>query len=200
MPPQRRAGSATSKTRETILDAAEQVMVEEGYAAVTSRSVAVRAGIHAGNLHYYFPTLDDLFVALLTRGADKNLERMATAIASPHPLKALWRLSSDRRGVALLNELMGAANHRKALRAEVRSLAKSARRMQVVALRELLPQYGLDEDLFPAELLASIIQGTALLVVREELLDVREHGSARAAAEALIDHLEVLRDATSGPD
>jgi AcrR family transcriptional regulator len=178
------------------LEAAEQVLVEEGYAAVTSRSVAMKAGVHAGNLHYYFPTLDDLFVALLARGADKNMERMAAALASDAPLKALWRLGSDPRGVALLNELMAAANHRKALRDQVVALASSARRMQVAALRELLPEYGLDEDLFPPELLAAIIQGTALLVVREEALGVSaEHEAARKAAEALVDHLEARRQA-----
>jgi len=174
-------------------------MLDEGYAAVTSRSVAARAGIHASNVHYYFPALDDLFVAMLERGADKNTERMAAALVSPTPLKALWRLSADPRGIALLNELMTAANHRKVLREKVGALATAARRMQVEALRGLLPQYDLDEHLLPAELLAAMIQGTALLVVREQNLDLpTNYGHAGAAAEALIDHLEARRDATRG--
>src|SRR5262245_3672504 len=123
MPPPRRAGSATSKTRTAILDAAERVLVEEGYAAVTSRSVAARAGIHAGNVHYYFPTLDDLFIALVSRGAEINVARMADALAAPDPLAALWRMSSDRRRVTLLTELMAAANHRPVLHASVAALA-----------------------------------------------------------------------------
>lgn len=170
-------------------------MVEDGHAAVTSRSVAAKAGIHAGNLHYYFPTLDDLFVAVLARGAEKNLERMAAALASTRPLHALWRMSSDPRGVKLLNELMGAANHRKALRTHVAALATTARRMQIEGLRQLIPQYGLDPERFPAELLASIIQGTALLVVREaDLGGSIDNEVAAKAAESLIDHLEALRD------
>jgi len=198
MPPARRVGSATSKTRVAILDAAERIMLEDGYAAVSSRSVGARAGIHAGNVHYYFPTLDDLFIAVLDRGAERSMERMAAALASPRPLKALWGLSSDPRGVAVLNELMAAANHRKALYSRVAALAQTARRMQVEALRALLPQYGLDESLFPPELLAAAIQGVALLVVREDALGVdTDHEAARKAAEALIDYLETRRDLNS---
>lgn len=191
----RRVGSTTSKTRAAILEAAERIMVEEGYAAVTSRSVATRVGIHPGNVHYYFPSLDDLFVAVLTRGAERNMERIAAAMASPRPIEAMWRMSSDPRGVAVLNELMAAANHRKVLRDEVAALARTARRIQTEALRQLLPQYDLDDELITPELLAAAIQGTALLVVRQEALDtVTGDESARAAAEALVDHLERRRD------
>ena len=52
-------------------------MLEDGYAAVSSRSVAAAVGIQAPLVHYYFPTLDDLFVAVLERRAGRNVERMA---------------------------------------------------------------------------------------------------------------------------
>ena len=168
-------------------------MVDEGYSAVTSRSVAARAGIHAGNVHYYFPTMDDLFIALLDRGADKNMERMAAALSSAQPLLALWRLSSDRRGLALLDELMAAARHRPKVRKRVTALAQQSRRMQLTAFRTLLPQYGLDEELFPPELLAAGIQGTALLVARQEALGQDDQAAAARAASALIEHLEARR-------
>jgi AcrR family transcriptional regulator len=189
-----RRGSAASKTGVAILDAAEQIMVEDGYSAVTSRSVATRAGLHAGNVHYYFPTMDDLFIALLDRGADKSLERMAAAFASPRPFATFWRLASNRRGLALLDELMAAARHRPALRERVVALAELTRRMQTEALRALIPQYHLDDDIFPPELLAAAIQGTALLVAREEALGIdTQHTVATKAVEELIDRLEDRR-------
>jgi AcrR family transcriptional regulator len=193
MPAAGRQGSPTSKTGLAILDAAEQVMAEEGYSAVTSRSVAARAGMHAGNVHYYFPTMDDLFIALLDRGADKSTERMAAALSSPQPLLALWRLSSDRRGLGLLDELMAAARHRPKVRERVTALAKRTRRMQMVAFETLLPQYGLDPALFPPELLAAAIQGTALLVARQEALGETDYAASSQAASALIEHLEARR-------
>lgn len=193
MPAAGRLGSPTSKTGLAILDAAEQVMVEEGYSAVTSRSVAARAGMHAGNVHYYFPTMDDLFIALLDRGADKSMERMAAALSSPQPLLALWTLSSDRRGLGLLDELMAAARHRPKVRDRVTALAQRTRRMQMVAFETLLPQYGLDPTLIPPELLAAAIQGTALLVARQEALGEMDYAASAQAASALIEHLEARR-------
>ena len=43
----RRVGTLTSKTRALLLDVTEQLMLDEGYAAVSSRSVAARAGVKA---------------------------------------------------------------------------------------------------------------------------------------------------------
>ena len=169
-------------------------MVDKGYASVTSRRVAAAVGINPGLVHYYFPTLDDLFIAVFRRGAEKNLERMAGALASPTPLLSLWRWSSDPRGVALFVELTTAANHREALRADVTRIAERARRMQIEAVRELLPQYGLDQKAFPPALVAAAIQGIALLVVREQALGIStEHREAAAAVEALLEELEERR-------
>ena len=66
-PRQRRASTAEKLTR--LLDATEEIMLREGYAAVSSRSVAASVGINAPLLHYYFPTIDDLFVAVVRRRA-----------------------------------------------------------------------------------------------------------------------------------
>lgn len=169
--------------------------MEEGYGAVSSRSVAARVGMHASNVHYYFPTLDELFMAILERGAGRAQERLAAALASPRPLMALWRISADRRSVALLNELMSAANHRKVLRARVAELAGVATRGQVEAFRTLVHEYELPEATFPPELLAAVVQGTGLLVARQgELGLATEHAAVCKAVEALIEALESLRE------
>ena len=41
----RRIGAQDSKTRALLLEAAERLMLEEGYPAVTSRRVASKAGL-----------------------------------------------------------------------------------------------------------------------------------------------------------
>ena len=66
---QRRPRAATEEKRKRLLDATEELMLKDGYAAVSSRSVAAAVGIQAPLVHYYFPTLDDLFVAVLQRRA-----------------------------------------------------------------------------------------------------------------------------------
>ena len=58
----RRIGAEDSSTRAALLDAAQQLMLDEGYAAVTSRRVAAQAGLKPQLVHYYFRTMDDLFL------------------------------------------------------------------------------------------------------------------------------------------
>ena len=78
--PRRRVGAATSKKRDELLDCVERLMVREGYAAVTYRAVAAKAGVTSGLVQYYFPTLDDLFIAAIRRRSEQNLQRLTDAL------------------------------------------------------------------------------------------------------------------------
>lgn len=167
MAEQRRPRAATAEKRRRILDAAEEIMLKDGYAAVSSRSVATAVGIQAPLVHYYFPTLDDLFVEVLRRRAGRNVERMAEAMASPEPLKAWWTLASDARGTSLFVELLAAANHRASLKVELGTIAREVRHMQIEALDTLLSEYGIDRSDFPPALIAAAIQGLAFSAVQD---------------------------------
>src|SRR6516225_639477 len=94
-------------------------MLESGYAAVSSRRVAARAGLKPQLVHYYFRTMDDLFLALFRSRTDGGLERHAEALASDRPLRALWEVSRDPEGTALIMEFSALANHRKVIAAEI---------------------------------------------------------------------------------
>lgn len=191
-PRRRRAATAEKFTR--LLDATEEIILSEGYAAVSSRSVAARVGINAPLLHYYFPTIDDLFVAVLRRRAERILERMAVALASPEPLRAWWKIASDPRGTGLIVELVAAANHRPALRAEVGKVARELRKMQMEALASLLGEYGVDAEEFPPALIAAAIQGLAFSVVSDQAAGYdTAHEEAAAAMARLVTRLEERR-------
>jgi TetR/AcrR family transcriptional regulator len=62
--------------RSRILDAAEAVFAERGYAAAATREIAERAGIGKRMLFYYFPTKDAVYRA--------TLERIIAALVSIH--------------------------------------------------------------------------------------------------------------------
>jgi AcrR family transcriptional regulator len=193
----RRPRASTAEKRRRILDAAEEIMLKEGYAAVSSRSVATAVGIQAPLVHYYFATLDDLFVALLQRRAGRNVELMAEALASPEPLRAWWDLASDPRGTAMFVELLAAANHRPALKAEVGGIAREVRAMQVAALEGLLPEYGIDPGDFPPPFVAAAIQGLAFSAVQDQAAGYdTAPEEAIAAMGRLVDRLEARRRAT----
>lgn len=50
--------------RELILDAAQELLIEEGYSAITVTKVAKKASISPSHLQYYFPSLNDLVIEL----------------------------------------------------------------------------------------------------------------------------------------
>ncbi len=169
-------------------------MLKEGYAAVSSRSVAAAVGIQAPLVHYYFPALDDLFVAVLERRAGRSVERMTEALASPQPLRAWWELSSEPRGAALFVEMMAAANHRPVLKAAVATIARDLRRVELDALRTLLDEYRLDQEHFPPVLVASAMHGLAFGVVQEQSAGYdTAPDEAIAAMRRLVDRLERRR-------
>lgn len=178
----RRPRASTEEKRQRILDAAEEIILEQGYAAVSSRRVAARVGIQAPHLHYYFATIDDLFVAVLQRRAGRNVERMTEVLDSSEPLRTWWALASDQRGTALFVELLAAANHRPALRAEVGELARQVREMQVERLTTLLPEYGIDPKDVPPVLVAAAMQGLGFGVVTDQAAGYETRADEAAAA------------------
>ncbi len=112
-------------------------MIEEGYAAVTSRRIASRAGL-PNAIHYYFETMDDLFIELFRRGARRSLARQEEVLASPQPLWAFWDLLLDRSNGDLNMEFIALANHRKAIRSEIAESSRLFRRGQLAALAEVI--------------------------------------------------------------
>ena len=73
-------------TRALILDATEKLMVEEGYAAVSSRRIAQELGINAATIHYYYPATDDVFIALHQRMTQRQATATPPAVLTPSTL------------------------------------------------------------------------------------------------------------------
>jgi AcrR family transcriptional regulator len=188
VPPTRQPRSATPEKRRRIIDAAERIMIRDGYAAVTSRRVEAECGI---KLHYHLGSLDDLFIAVVRRHGQASIDLLADALASPAPLGAWWRLVSDQRGNTLLVELTAAANHRPAMKAEVATFAREVRRMQVEALETILDRYRIDRRLFPPALVAAAVQGLAFSMAHDQVSGFATgHEEASAAMSRLIEHFE----------
>jgi AcrR family transcriptional regulator len=166
----RRVGTLTSKTRARLLDVTAQLMVEEGYAAVSSRSVAARAGVKAPLVHYYFPTLDDLFVALFRRRSERNLERLEHALQGDNPLQALWEYANDKAHVALTFEFLALANHRKAIQAELAEVSERFRKVELEAFTPAVAAAGVDLDEFPPDALLVIMMAIPSSVVLQQAL------------------------------
>ncbi|OBH62527.1 TetR family transcriptional regulator [Mycobacterium colombiense] len=138
----RRIGAPDAKNRVLLLDAAEQLMLEEGYAAVTSRRLANKAGLKPQLVHYYFRTMEELFLEVFRRRAEEALEAHARMLQLPQPLWALWRFGTDPAFTRISMEFMALANHRKDMRAEIAYYAERFREEQRQAVATALERYG----------------------------------------------------------
>lgn len=188
---QRRLGAEDSATRAQLLDAAEALLVEDGYAAVTSRRVAARAGLKPQLVHYYFRTMDDLFVAVFRRRADENLARFERKPRREHTLRWLWRLNSDPRGARFIIEFAALANHRKAIRAEIAAYSERWQALQIEALREALVARGVGPEQMPATAALMIMTGLGQeLGIQQALGITAGHDETIAFIEAAIDRLD----------
>jgi len=187
----RRIGAEDSATRAALLDAAQRLMLEDGYAAVTSRRVAAKAGLKPQLVHYYFRTMDDLFLALVRRGAEQNLERHARALESPNPLRALWEFSSDPAGATLTMEFSALGNHRKAIRAELAAYAEQFRRLETETITTVLTRAKADTEALPPQAVAVLMTSISRILVLEEALGMTTgHAAMRALVEQYLQRYE----------
>jgi AcrR family transcriptional regulator len=193
---QRRVGNQASKTRGLLLDGAEQLMLEEGYAAVSYRRVAAEAGVTAGLVQYYFPTLDDLLVGMLSRHADNNLERLLAELEArkDEPLRVVWENSSNETTAAMAVEFMALANHHKAIRAEIAKVGERSRRVQIEALSQAWQSYNLSDDDLSPTAAQFILAGIPKLVLLQEALEESEgHAEIVSLVERFLDRVEPRR-------
>lgn len=147
----RRIGAPDAKNRGLLLDAAEQLMLDEGYPAVTSRRLANKAGLKPQLVHYYFRTMEELFLEVFRRRAEEGLEAQARALQSAQPLWALWRFGTDPAFTRISMEFMALANHRKEMRAEIAYYAERFREEQRRVVTAALERYGVSgQDMPPA--------------------------------------------------
>ena len=190
-PSTRRIGAKDSKTRARLLDAAEALLLEEGYAAVTSRRVAARADLKPQLVHYYFRTMDDLFIEVFRRRAEQDLPRFEQAIAEDGSLRNLWRLNADPRGARFTIEFMALANHRKAIRAEIARYAERFRAAQLDAVTAALAARGVTEERLPPIAALLLMTGLSQLMALEGAIGVTDgHEDTLAYVERAICDLD----------
>jgi TetR/AcrR family transcriptional regulator len=179
MPQPRRMGVEGSKTRELLIEAAETLLREEGYAAVTARQVTAKAGLKVQLLYYYFQTMDELILAVVERIGKSRTERFEQALASADPLRSLWELSSNAAVAIVSAELTSLASHREAIRAEIVRTAAQFREYQVKAVAKLLAERGVDLGDYPAAGIVLIATSVARTINTEAALGL-SHGHADA--------------------
>jgi AcrR family transcriptional regulator len=186
----RRVGAESSATRALILEATEQLIRDEGYASISTRRVAARAGLKPSLVHYYFPTTDDLLLAMSRRGAEESDRMIEAALQADDPIRALWSFLTDSSRTAMALEFMALANHRKAIRSHMAEHCEEMRRREVEIFTRLLGERLAGPDGCPPEGLSLVLAGIGRALVMEGGLGVTAgHDEARAFVEQWLDRL-----------
>src|SRR2546426_4818938 len=74
------AATATESTRDLIIHAAADSLLENGYSGTSVRSIASKAGVAIGNLQYWFPTKSELLVEAWRYLTARSVEELRTAL------------------------------------------------------------------------------------------------------------------------
>lgn len=83
--------TARAAAEEALLDAAERLLVDVGYAGITTRRLAEEAGVNHGLVHYYFGSNENLMVRALERFTERLIARQRDLYAAELPFVEKWR-------------------------------------------------------------------------------------------------------------
>jgi AcrR family transcriptional regulator len=83
--------SSRAAAEGALLDAAERLLVDVGYAGITTRRLAEEAGVNHGLVHYYFGSNENLLVQALERFTERLIERQRELYAADLPFVEKWR-------------------------------------------------------------------------------------------------------------
>lgn len=172
--PNRRMGPPGSEIWHSMLDGAEDILREEGHAALTSRRIAERIGVKQRLVYYYFHTMDALIVEMFRRSSERDLQRLQETSVSEMPLRQLWEICFHSHDARLISEYMALANRLTELRAEVIRFIETSRNIQVRALTDAIErQKKKRKTAIPANAIALMATSIGLSLNREEQLGVK---------------------------
>lgn len=91
----------TDQKRQLILDSAAKVFADKGYKTVTMKDIVEASGISRGGLYLYFPSVEDVFLAVLDmkeKDADGEISGEAFESATGGEI-LLWFLKSQKKEI-----------------------------------------------------------------------------------------------------
>lgn len=176
-----------TRSRTLLVEAADNILIEEGAHAISARRVAERAGLKPQLVHYYFQTMDDLLIAVFRGAQEQYLRRHQEALASRQPLDALWMLNNEPKGTRRMMEFIVLAGRRDAVRTVIIESAAQFRRLQIAAISRVLKERGIDRKAFPPAGVALLMATLSRGIVMEQTLGISlGHAQLRSMVRRLL--------------
>ena len=177
--------SARVEASDALLDAAEQLLVEVGYAAITTRRLAERAGVNHGLVHYYFGSMEDLLLRVIDRFTDQLIERQKAMYAQPIPFIEKWRtamsfMDQDRESgyQKIWFEMQAMAWNTPAVRSTMQRVHHQWIDVVTSAFDVGLTELGIDKGQYPTDAVVSLVVTFNQGIMVERLLQVDSGHSA----------------------
>lgn len=201
---QREVSGARQQATTALMDAAEQLLFEVGYAGVTTRRVAEVAGVKHGLVHYYFGSMEEL----LTQTLERFVEQLAAPLEALYADRNLtfaekWRIGGQfwveeptSRFPKILLELLAMGWNMPGLQPRIGEVHARFRGIFAHYFGEALREYGLDETQFPLKVVVAAVTSYQLGLIVEGLSGVEEgHAELLEWIQRWIDGLEAARRA-----
>ena len=180
--------STRAQTEDAFLDAAERLLIEVGYSGISTRRLAEEAGANHGLVHYYFGSMENLFVRVLERFTERLIERQRGMYARTD-ISGLekWRmamayLESDLAAgyPKIWLELQALGWNQPDIAERVAKVNGEWRAVLTDAFDEMMGEYGLDRERFPLAAVVSLV-----LTFNEGIMVERLSGISTAHRELL---------------
>lgn len=179
-----------------FLDAAERLLVEVGYAGISTRRLADAAGANHGLVHYYFGSMEDLLLRVLERFTDRLVARQRAMYASEVPYIEKWReamryLDEDRPYQKIWWELQAMAWNRPEYQRRIAEVLEAWREAMREAVGSAVRKYGLGGGPFGTDEWVSLIVTVNEGIILERLSGItRGHAALLDAIGAWLEGLE----------
>jgi AcrR family transcriptional regulator len=172
------AKTARSAAEGALLEAAERLLVDIGYARITTRRLAEEAGVNNGLVHYYFGSIENVMVRTLERFTERLIARQRAMYSEPGvPFIEKWRtamrylVSEDVAYEKVWYELQALAWNRPELRRRVDEVNAEWRTVLTEAFAEPHQRYGIE---MPLDTLVSLVVTFNEGIILERLSGVTE--------------------------
>lgn len=194
---------ARSANEEAFLDAAERLLVSTGYAGISVRRLAEEAGANHGLVHYYFGSMEELFLRVLERFTDRLIERQRAMYATDAPFIEKWRtamryLDDDIEAgyPKVWFELQAMAWNHPDMRERVRRVNTEWREVLTEAFTKAAEDFGLEPRRFPVAAMVSLVMTFNVGLMLERMEGVTTgHDELLGGIDAWLEELERTKGA-----
>jgi AcrR family transcriptional regulator len=195
---QAKQSAGRAEAEDAFLDAAERLLIEVGYAGITTRRLAEEAGANAGLVHYYFGSMEEVFVRALERFTGRLIARQQEMYAADVPFIDKWRtamryLDEDLAAgyPKVWHELQALGWNRPDIRERVAHVNAEWRAVLREAFARALDEYGLDREEYPLEAIVSLVMTFNVGIELERLSGISDgHHELLAWVDGWLQRLE----------